>query len=307
MNRVLAYGTYTELHHIIPTCIGGKNSKDNIVALTPEEHYVAHQLLVKIYPYERNILKACHIMCNSNAKVKRNNKLYGWIRRKLSKAASTRVTVNGVIYDSILMTAKSFNISGDMVRQRCRKAKYPEWNYTDNPFIKPVAYRALHKITCDTAPYTSFKHASIVLGISVAIVRHRCLSTDYPTWNVIGAENLKTSRKDMRPRVTSKVVCGNVCFTDIYEAAEFFGMSSNGILYRFASASFYDWNFIDLPVAKKTTTIPRAVSADSRYFESVAATGKELGMTKQGIVYRCNASSFPTWGFITRADPQHPL
>jgi hypothetical protein len=38
-----------ERHHVIPKCMGGDNSPANIVALTPEEHYVAHQLLVKMY------------------------------------------------------------------------------------------------------------------------------------------------------------------------------------------------------------------------------------------------------------------
>ena len=41
---------YGEKHHIVPKCLGGSNKKENLVKLTPEEHYVAHQLLVKIYP-----------------------------------------------------------------------------------------------------------------------------------------------------------------------------------------------------------------------------------------------------------------
>jgi hypothetical protein len=39
-----------ELHHIIPKCLGGNNSKDNLVLLTYKEHYIAHHLLIKIYP-----------------------------------------------------------------------------------------------------------------------------------------------------------------------------------------------------------------------------------------------------------------
>jgi hypothetical protein len=41
---------YTESHHIVPRCLGGGDGKSNRVNLTAEEHYVAHQLLVKIYP-----------------------------------------------------------------------------------------------------------------------------------------------------------------------------------------------------------------------------------------------------------------
>lgn len=38
-----------ELHHIIPRCLYGDNSKDNLVYLTPREHFICHWLLVKIY------------------------------------------------------------------------------------------------------------------------------------------------------------------------------------------------------------------------------------------------------------------
>jgi len=45
-NRDLS-GEYTESHHIIPKCMGGKNNKDNIVVLTAKAHYVCHHLLTK--------------------------------------------------------------------------------------------------------------------------------------------------------------------------------------------------------------------------------------------------------------------
>lgn len=41
---------YYELHHIIPKCLGGNNSKENLVLLTAREHFIAHKLLVEIYP-----------------------------------------------------------------------------------------------------------------------------------------------------------------------------------------------------------------------------------------------------------------
>jgi len=48
LNRKRKEGYY-EAHHIIPKCIGGDNSKDNLVLLTPKEHYIAHLLLTKMY------------------------------------------------------------------------------------------------------------------------------------------------------------------------------------------------------------------------------------------------------------------
>ena len=36
-----------ETHHILPTSMGGNNDKDNLVVLTPREHYICHLLLSK--------------------------------------------------------------------------------------------------------------------------------------------------------------------------------------------------------------------------------------------------------------------
>jgi hypothetical protein len=69
---------YTEKHHVIPKCMGGSDDPNNLVALTPEEHYVAHQLLVKIYPNNSLLVFAAHKMCCGRF----NNKLYGWLKRK---------------------------------------------------------------------------------------------------------------------------------------------------------------------------------------------------------------------------------
>lgn len=69
---------YCELHHIIPRCMGGSDDKSNLVELTPEEHYLAHQLLVKIYPTNRLLLNAAVMMIVGRP----SNKMYGWLRRR---------------------------------------------------------------------------------------------------------------------------------------------------------------------------------------------------------------------------------
>lgn len=42
-------GGYYELHHIVPRCLGGDNSPENLVLLTAREHILAHYLLCRIY------------------------------------------------------------------------------------------------------------------------------------------------------------------------------------------------------------------------------------------------------------------
>ena len=78
-NRVLT--GYSERHHVLPRCLGGGNSKENLVNLIPEEHYVAHQLLVKLYPTNMALAYAAVVM----SKHGRGNKAYGWLRRHVSQ------------------------------------------------------------------------------------------------------------------------------------------------------------------------------------------------------------------------------
>ena len=75
---------YSEKHHIVPRCLGGTDERSNLVTLTPEEHYLCHLLLVKIYPNSIRLIKAAMFMTASNSSLKRNNKVYGWLRRQYS-------------------------------------------------------------------------------------------------------------------------------------------------------------------------------------------------------------------------------
>ena len=77
-------GGYKERHHIIPRCMGGSDDDENMVALTAEEHFLAHLLLVKIHPKHGGLIRAVWCMSqggNSQQKNRLNNKKYGWIRR----------------------------------------------------------------------------------------------------------------------------------------------------------------------------------------------------------------------------------
>jgi hypothetical protein len=83
---------YSERHHIIPRCMGGTDEPENLVRLTPEEHYVAHQLLVKIHPNNHDLVRAATFMTTHSTDARVNNKLFGWLRRKSSSAMSVFMT-----------------------------------------------------------------------------------------------------------------------------------------------------------------------------------------------------------------------
>lgn len=102
---------YSENHHVIPKCLGGTDENSNVVNLTPEEHYIAHLLLVKMYPNNHKLLQAAMMMRANRP----SNKLYGWLRRKFSESCKkTRKgsgnTQYGTIWICNVLTKKNAKI-----------------------------------------------------------------------------------------------------------------------------------------------------------------------------------------------------
>lgn len=90
--RVKSDTVYYEAHHIKPKSFGGEGdcrntNHPNIVLLTPKEHYIAHLLLVAIYPNSPAMYKALWNMCNvkQNIRYKPSAKTYCTIRKEYIK------------------------------------------------------------------------------------------------------------------------------------------------------------------------------------------------------------------------------
>lgn len=79
---------YSEIHHIIPKCMGGSNDIINLVKLTAREHFIAHQLLIKIYPDNPLLVFAAKQMTRCSNGQRINNRLYEWLKKKHAKAVS---------------------------------------------------------------------------------------------------------------------------------------------------------------------------------------------------------------------------
>lgn len=64
---------YSEIHHIIPRCMGGTDDVKNLIELTLREHFIAHWMLFNAYPNPG--LKCAFIrMCVQNTKHKSKRK-----------------------------------------------------------------------------------------------------------------------------------------------------------------------------------------------------------------------------------------
>lgn len=87
---------YTESHHIIPRCMGGSDDSSNLVNLLPEEHFLAHLLLVKIHRgsvHHPKLVYAAKMMTLNTRNHQRStsrNKFYGWLREEFCQVLKNR-------------------------------------------------------------------------------------------------------------------------------------------------------------------------------------------------------------------------
>lgn len=111
-----------EVHHIKPKCCGGNNDDSNLVKFTFREHYLAHRLLVKIYPNNKFLAKALWMMTITTIASLENIKT-----QKLDCRLKKRIT-------SILENRKT-------------KITTHEYDFSKNEYVK-------HMIGHDVSEYT---------------------------------------------------------------------------------------------------------------------------------------------------------
>lgn len=79
---------YGEMHHIIPTCIGGTNQTQNKVKLTAKEHFIAHRLLAKMHPNEPKLKYALFLM---GTRIKCSSRTYQMLREEFVSSLKSDV------------------------------------------------------------------------------------------------------------------------------------------------------------------------------------------------------------------------
>jgi hypothetical protein len=100
--RQRALDCYTETHHIKPQSLGGLDTPDNLVNLTPQEHFICHWLLVKMTTGQdhHKMLNALRMMRAENPNQQRYNtkitaRVYAKIKEEYAELQSKRFTGNG--------------------------------------------------------------------------------------------------------------------------------------------------------------------------------------------------------------------
>ena len=85
-----------EVHHIIPTSLGGSNYKDNLVLLTGKEHCTCHHLLTKftVGKDQSKMNYAWWGMVNAWGRAKSNVKITNRVYAKLKEAIAKQISEN---------------------------------------------------------------------------------------------------------------------------------------------------------------------------------------------------------------------
>lgn len=81
---------YYEEHHIVPECLGGLNTPENLVYLTAKEHYLIHWILYKLNPIPK-LAYAWVRMCSKGSKYhtgRKTSRYYAAARKAFAAAHS---------------------------------------------------------------------------------------------------------------------------------------------------------------------------------------------------------------------------
>lgn len=178
-----AKSDYTEVHHIVPKCMGGSNDKSNLVRLTAREHYLAHRLLTKIYPKNPSIWHAFACMSRVKRERKYTSLQYEMMKKSRSKAMSMDNPVHKIDREVVLRNIENMtkmNIGDNNIMRRSKElrefhsnrmkndnpmTKYPERNRTAKPVIVTYEdgtqehYSYAKKFSeIKNVPYSTVKH-----------------------------------------------------------------------------------------------------------------------------------------------------
>ena len=96
---------YIEIHHIKPRCFGGTNKPNNLIALTPREHFFAHLLLYKAFPTNKKIISALSAMAYGGKK-NLNSWQYNTIKEAITKPIPTQTVLKFLYFEQNLSYAK---------------------------------------------------------------------------------------------------------------------------------------------------------------------------------------------------------
>ena len=139
---------YKERHHIIPRCMGGNNSENNLINLTAREHFIIHKLLCRIYPTNDKLIYAFWRLCNGKNKTIVCSRDYN--QAKLSMIEANRRKKHSKITKNKISDAHKGKITSDKTKRKISdstKGRVP-WNKDKRGYnLPPLTLEQKNKIS----------------------------------------------------------------------------------------------------------------------------------------------------------------
>jgi len=146
--------------------------------------------------------------------------------------------------------------------------------------------------------YATTADASRSTGESVAKIYSRARSSNYPRYR---RKDGLVVKKNAPPANPTPVIAEGKHFLSVNAAANEFGLSSGGVLFRCRSSNYLAWCFVDSErqqaemVDSKFSSAPIQVVVNGLGFESQSAAARHHGIDINTLKKRCRSLSFPNW------------
>lgn len=147
---------YSEVHHILPRCLGGSDEPDNLVVLTAREHFLAHYLLTKIYPENFKLIDAFRMMGVINKDEQKryiNSRLYESKKKlfALARGMKVRCIETGEEFNSITEAERKYYYGvRDVIKGRQLTAGGYHWERIDGETIIKQPFQRKKVICANT-------------------------------------------------------------------------------------------------------------------------------------------------------------
>ena len=261
---------YTERHHILPRCMGGLDTKNNLVRLTAREHLLAHRLLDKIYPGNRKLFFALWSMLtmkNSDMPRIQNSREYERAKIRLSIHMSNIQTglkrpPRTPEHTAKIVAANTGRISSEETKDKIREARKLQicsietraklsaaGSGENNPFFGKTHSAesrskisennaSSKKVSCDGVIYNSMVDAAKAFDLKeYYVIKERCISPKWPTWHFIDDSNSR-----IIDTVGHKVSIDGIIYVSIAGAARALGFGSDStVKKRCLSEKYPNW------------------------------------------------------------------
>lgn len=183
---------YTERHHIKPRCLGGTNNIDNLIILTPREHYFAHLILCKAYPRNSKLKNALSAMAYGD-KRNLNSNQYHLIKITITKKLPKKIILEKMYFSNNMSFRKiaiKFKVSDMTVCKWFKMLNITIKKNTEYSFKRPDKETLVNLLNSKTP-----KEISKIYKVSISLVYKWLKDYEISPERIIGIEKPMPSKE----------------------------------------------------------------------------------------------------------------